>query len=112
MVTTQWADLEKLAEIAFEVQMQKLKKLSAAEAKLIAQRQHLAAMNKDALREFSSVHPAHWQNGDFLWQSWIGENIEALGREQARVRALSEMHKPELRKAFGRKAVLARLAAN
>ncbi len=109
MIKPKWSDLEKLADIAFDLQMQKLAKLKAAEAKLVNQRQQLADLNQGALSEFSTVHPAHWQNGDFLWQTWLGKNVEGLGREQAKVRALQEMLKPELRKAFGRKSVLAKL---
>ena len=66
-------------------------------------------MNKDAFDQFAGVHPSHLLNGDFLWQTWVGQNLEEIGREQARLRAQAEIQKPSLRKAFGRKSVISRI---
>ena len=60
-------------------------------------RDRLAEMNKDALDQFPGVHPSHLLNGDFLWQTWVGQNLEEIGREQARVCAQTEIQKPPLR---------------
>lgn len=110
MVKKKWVELERLADLAFDLEMQKLAKLRAAEANLIEKRDKLAALNQGALKEFATVHPSHWQNGDFLWQTWLGRNVAEIGHEQARVRAQAEIQKPELRKAFGRKSVIAKIA--
>jgi hypothetical protein len=111
MVTSRWDDLAKLANMAFERETRKLKELKATENQLAKQRVRLADMNEAALKSFGASHPSHWHNGDFLWQEWVGQNKRALGMEQAKLRALTEMHKPQLRKAFGRKTVLDKLAA-
>ncbi len=109
-MTTKWQQLAKLADLAFDHELAKLSELRQAEAKLLQQRQSLEAMNASALEDFSTPHPAHWQNGDFLWQTWVGNNARALSNEQARLRVLAEMHKPELKKAFGRKTALETLS--
>jgi len=109
-MTKKWAQLAKLANLAFDSELAKLSELREAEARLVEQRTKLDRLNVQALEDFSKPHPAHWQNGDFLWQTWVGKNARALGMEQAKLRVLKEIHKPELLKAFGRKSVLEQLA--
>lgn len=105
-----WDDLARLATLMFENELRKLSEFRDAEARLAEKRRRLSEMNNEALDALAKPHPAHWHNGDVLWQSWVGENKRAIGVEQAKLRALSEMHKPKLRKAFGRKSVLEQLA--
>ncbi|MGB7319143.1 MAG: hypothetical protein WBC85_14360 [Planktotalea sp.] len=105
-----WAQLAKLATLAFDREVSKLSELKEAESKLASQREKLEGMNAQALEDFAGPHPAHWTNGDFLWQAWVAQNAKAIGIEQARLRVLAEMHKPELKKAFGRKTVMENLA--
>lgn len=110
MKHSKWAQLTKLSDLVFDAVAQKFAKLQEEEARLKHQRSRLAEMNADALDAFKSVHPSHQLDGDFHWQTWVGNNASRLGQAQARARALSEMHKPALRKAFGRKSVLRDLA--
>ena len=105
-----WKELAELANLVFENELMKLSDLRASEEALTSKRGKLGEMNRQALDEFATPHPAHWHNGDFLWQSWVGKNERAIGLEQAKLRALTEMHRPKLRKAFGRKSVLEQLA--
>lgn len=109
-MTDKWVQLAELANLAFDHKLAKLSELRAAEGKLTEQRRRLEGMNEQALVDLSEPHPSHWQNGDFHWQRWLAKNARALSIEQARLRVLSEMHKPELRKAFGRKTVMESLA--
>lgn len=109
-MTKKWSQLSQLATLAFEQELGKLAEIREREAHVALQQQKLGAMNAKAVEDLSSPHPIHWQNGDFLWQTWVGENARALNLEQARVRALLEIHRPELKKAFGRKLVMEALA--
>lgn len=109
MTKKTWKDLAKLADLAFEIQSKKLAVLKDQEAQVIEKRQQLTDMNNGAMAALSGVHPAHYQSGDFHWQTWVGANKQKLGSEQALLRAQAEMLKPDLRKAFGRKSVLAKL---
>ncbi|MEP5154361.1 hypothetical protein [Planktotalea sp.] len=105
-----WAQLAELAQLAYDKELAKLSALWEAEAKLVERRQRLNAMNEQAMDDLSEPHPALWHNGDVLWQTWVNQNGRAIGMEQARLKALAEFHKPELRKAFGRKSVLESLS--
>ncbi len=110
MTRAKWEDLAKLADLMFEVEAKKLTELLGEENKLQRQRQRLKALNAAALKEFDGGHVAHKVDGDFHWQMWVGQNAQRIGQQQARARAMSEMHKPALRKAYGRKSVLSALS--
>lgn len=105
-----WAQLAELAQLAYDRELAKLSELREAEAALREQRRRLKDMNEQALEDFSEPHPSHWHNGDVLWQAWVSKNARSISIEQARLRALAEFHRPELKKAFGRKSVLESLA--
>jgi hypothetical protein len=105
-----WRELVQLVNLKFEQELEKVAKLRAAEDALVERRGRLAKMNAQALDAFAKPHPSHWHDGDFLWQTWVGKNERALGIEQARLRAIAEMHKPQLRRAFGRKCVVEALS--
>ena len=79
MVKDKWSDLKALVDLSFDLEMQKFAKLRAEEIKLVAMRDRLGEMNKDALDQFAGVHPSHLLNGDFLWQTWVGQNLEEIG---------------------------------
>ena len=109
MVKDKWSDLKALVDLSFDLELQKFTKLRAEETKLVSMRDRLGEMNKDAFDQFAGVHPSHLLNGDFLWQTWVGQNLEEMGREKARMRAQAKIQKPSLRKAFGRKSVISRI---
>ena len=109
MVKDKWSDLKALVDLSFDLELQKFTNLRAEETKLVAMRDRLGEMNKDAFDQFAGVYPSHLLNGDFLWQTWAGQNLEEIGREQARLRAQAEIEKSALRKAVGRKSVISRI---
>ncbi len=102
---SKWHSLATLANLKYEQELKKTAELRTNLESLAERRQSLNKMNEQALCDFSQPHPAHWHDGDFLWQTWVGRNVRALGMEEAKARALLEIHMPEMRKAFGRKSV-------
>ena len=110
MVVNKWAELSKLADMAFEMKSRKMSGLRSQEDVIVLQRQALSNMNTAAMDGFAGVHLAHQMSGDFHWQEWVGGNMQRLGVQQAQVRARIEMLKPELRKAYGRKNALVELS--
>ncbi|WP_439143250.1 hypothetical protein [Planktotalea sp.] len=109
MKRDKWAQLAQLSDLIFDVEAQKFARLQEEEAKLKQKRDRLEEMNAAALNAFNQGHLSLRMGGDFYWQTWVGNNASRLGQAQARARALSEIHKPALRKAFGRKNVLKNL---
>lgn len=105
-----WAELAKLANLVFDSELRKSSELRQAQANLGLKRRRLDVMNRKALDALVNPHPVHRHDGDVLWQAWVGQNARAIGLEQAKLRALTEIHKSKLRKAFGRKSVLEELA--
>jgi hypothetical protein len=109
-MSNDWNELAKIAAALFEKELQTLSKLTEQHASVNSRQAQLGAANDAALKELSQVHVAHKVNGDVLWQAWVGNNKQALGQEEARVRAQKEVHMPAIRKAFGRKTVTQQLA--
>lgn len=108
-MTQKWHQLAQLADLVFAREAAKLADLQEREQRIVARHRKLDALNDKALNDLAQPHPIHWQSGDVLWQTWVSKNARDLNMEQARVRALSETLRPALKRAFGRKLVLAEL---
>lgn len=76
MVKDKWSDLKVFVDLSFDLEMQKFAKLRAEETKLVAMRDRLGEMNKDALGQSAAVHPSHLLNGDFLWQPGLVRTLK------------------------------------
>lgn len=110
--TNQWAALLRIANALYERESSKLTQIIADQAELTQKNARLDEMNDAALKDLQGPHPAHWHDGEVLWQKWVGQNKRKIGIEDARLRGIRELHLVEMKKAFGRKEVLREIQEN
>ncbi|WP_375264520.1 hypothetical protein [Planktotalea sp.] len=86
MKRDKWAQLARLSDLIFDVEAQKFARLQEEVAKLKQKRDRLEEMNSTALNAFNQGHTSLRMDGDFHWQTWVGNNASRLGQAQARAR--------------------------
>ena len=98
-------DLGGLAEMAFQAEAKKKRRLTAADAGLVAEARDLDA------RRMVAAPPDDDQTflrvgADKAWSAWIDQRLRAINIKRARLRAEIESQRPRLARSFGKTRAL------
>lgn len=105
-----WSELEQIARLKFLKDAQEIAHLSEAASRLSREREGLNHQNQRAIETLRREQTVELQNGQGLWQQWLGRSLIQISTQEAQIRAQAEFYKPKARRSFGKWQVVQQLA--
>jgi hypothetical protein len=103
-------DLRHVVQMRYDQKRQQFARLTAEETRLRTEIARLQAMLREARQDKAEARAMRAVGSDLLWQGWLGRSLSGLNQSLARVLAVKEYHKSEVRHAYGKLMAVDELA--